>query len=57
MREVANMKKSLLARLIILFVALTTLPGCIIVPHWWDGHHGHGHGGHHGGHGGHSGRR
>jgi hypothetical protein len=50
------MKKSLLAKLVLVMIVATNLSGCIVVP-WWDhGHHGgfghdH-HGGRHGGHGG-----
>ncbi len=40
------MKKTLLVRLIILFVATMTISGCVIVPFpfWWDDgeHHGGG---------------
>jgi hypothetical protein len=45
------MKKSFLAKLLVLLILVTNLSGCIILPFpWWDGRGG-GHYHHHGYHG------
>lgn len=55
-RKETDMKKSLLVRMIILFVTTITLSGCIVVPlGWYDGGHydrGYHNRGYHGGYGG-----